>query len=235
MSGQNISNIANITHLDDDLHPDVKNFLTLFDKVENNDNMDELNGLTESERAIWPEAKEKALAHYQPYDGKYWWEDHPDVKTFYELRKKIHPDDPSQEATESERALWPEVRARAYMVRDKAEGAWRGTTSITGKTKEERLEFIQGSLLITPDYVKWRIKDLLNNHLQSVISSYLKNEERQDVNLKEEEEKFMNSDKIKKFLANAEKKKKRCDELMQYDNDFDLYKAMTAKEISDFI
>ena len=43
MSGQNISNIANITHLDDDLHPDVKNFLTLFDKVENNDNMDELN------------------------------------------------------------------------------------------------------------------------------------------------------------------------------------------------
>ena len=51
----------------------------------------------------------------------------------------------------------------------------------------------------------------------------------------EEEEKFMNSDKIKNFLVNAEKKKKRCDELMQYDNDFDLYKAMTAKEISDFI
>ena len=158
-------------------------------------------------------------------------EEHPDVMMFQGLRIKMY--DPQYELTETERAMYPEVRAKAYMVRDE----FFNEPCVTGKSKEERLEVIQDMLHIHPVWVKNHVHFQLERHLKSLLDSYLKSDdgERPDVNLREEEEKFMNSPKIKTFYHGIEEKKKRCDELMKYDNDFDLYKAMTDEEISDFI
>ena len=189
-------------------------------------------------------------------------DEHPDVQRFNALQNKLHQStfwkavhdakpseqwkairdlpqelwetacfDPENKLTAEERKVYPEVRAKAYIARDQI----MGTPLVSGKSQEERLEAIQSILYIHPVWVKNHVRYLLKKHLRSLLDSYLKNEERQDVNLKEEEEKFMNSSKIKTFYRSIEEKKKRCDELMQYDNDFDLYRSMTSKEISDFI
>ena len=160
-------------------------------------------------------------------------ERHPDVQLFYGLRTKVS-DPEKYSPSETEACMYPEVRARAYMARDKILGY---PPMVSGKSEDERLETIQQALYIHPDWVQNHVKFRLKKHLHSLVKAYLKQPhgERRSVDLKKEEKKFMESPKMKQFFDEIEQKKKRCDALMMFDNDFDLYRHMSEIEISDFI
>lgn len=172
----------------------------------------------------------------------------PDVQKFLALEEKLSETnfddfdedeyqhsivyDPEERLTEEERALYPEIRARAYMVRDKE----IGFTLVDGKSEQEKLESIQSTLFVHPQWIKFTVKHMLKQHLLAYVDSYIEGKCTDDVcDLKKEEKKFMSTPMMKDFYSDIERKKKRCAELMKYDNDFDLYKNMTTLEISDFI
>ena len=77
------------------------------------------------------------------------------------------------------------------------------------------------------------VKLKLRRHLHKFVDAYVDGSNRYD--LKKEKDSFMNSKKMKDFFLHFEERKKRCEILMQYDNDFDVYKRMTTEEISDFM
>ena len=142
--------------------------------------------------------------------------------------------DPEHTLTEEERAAYPGVRAKAYMVRDQVMGFG---PVITGKTEEEKLEIIQSMLQVRPQWIQKREKELFEKHAVSLVRSIVRdpNRSQKKVNFEKEEEKFRQTKKMQEFLNGVEKRKARCAILMEHDNDYDLYRSMTSEEISDFM
>ena len=142
--------------------------------------------------------------------------------------------DPENKLTQEERAEYPEVRAKAYMVRDEIMGFG---PVITGKTEEEKLETIQSMLRIHPQWIQKQKKDFFEKHVVTLARSIARDPQksRKMIDFAKEEEGFQQTKKMKEFLDGVEKRKARCAILMEHDNDFDLYRCMTSEEISDFM
>ena len=141
--------------------------------------------------------------------------------------------DPENKLTQEERVAYPEVRAKAYMVRDEIMGFG---SVITGKTKEKKLETIQSMLRIRPEWVQKQEKDLFEKHVVSLARSIAQDpKSTKMIDFEKEEEEFRQTKKMKDFLNGVEKRKARCAILMEHDNDYDLYRSMTSEEISDFM